>query len=323
MQLDQNAATGIFDPQRPVSLGKSLGILRRGLGDPTIRLSGSEAWLVFATPDGDASLRILKSTLNSPATFQAWGPGARWAVEFAPDLLGASDDWSAFDAPEFNGLLPQIVQHTRSLHRDVVLPRTNRIFEHLLGAVLEQRVTGIEANFAWRWLIRHKGRPAPGPVPEGLRIAPGAEQIATMNRWDWQAARVDQQRASALRQVAAAAGSLQWWAGRPIEEAKPSARKPGTLEAALLSLPGIGPWTVAETLQRSHGSADLVSVGDFHLAAFVGQVLTGRRVDDAGMLELLAPFAPHRQRVVRLLQLSGERKQSFGPRYAPLDHRER
>ncbi|MCZ4151053.1 hypothetical protein BZG21_42465 [Escherichia coli] len=98
---------------------------------------------------------------------------------------------------------------------------------------------------------------------------------------------------------------------------------PGTLEAAMASVPGIGPWTIAETLQRSHGSADHISVGDFHLADFVGQVLAGSRISDAQMLDLLAPYAPHRQRVVRLLQLSGQRKQSFGPRYAPLDHRRR
>jgi hypothetical protein len=52
-------------------------------------------------------------------------------------------------------------------------------------------------------------------------------------------------------------------------------------------------------------------------------VLTGRRVDDAGMLELLAPFTGHRQRVVRLIGLSGQRKQAFGPRLAPMDHRRR
>src|SRR5699024_10387323 len=142
-------------------------------------------------------------------TFQAWGPGSGWAVDHAPVLLGASDDWSGFDAPEFSEGLPQIVRQARNLNRDIVLPRTNRIFEHLLGTVLEQRVTGIEANYAWRWLIRHKGRRAPGPVPDGLRIAPGAAQIASMNRWDWQAARVEQQRAGALRQVVAVAGSLR------------------------------------------------------------------------------------------------------------------
>ncbi|MFJ2621555.1 DNA-3-methyladenine glycosylase family protein [Glutamicibacter sp. NPDC087344] len=323
MTKDQSTHSGTYDPQRPVSLAKSLGVLRRGLGDPTIRLSPTEVWFALGTPTGDASLRICKASLNDPAIFQAWGPGAEWAVRYAPDLLGAGDNWSEFDAPEFAAGLPEIVQHTRSLHRDVILPRTNRIFDHLLGAVLEQRVTGIEANYAWRWLIRHKGRPAPGPAPDGLRIAPGASQIATMTRWEWQEARVDQQRARTLRQLAPVARSLEWWAEKPMETSKPGAQPPGTLQAALLSLPGIGAWTVAETLQRSHGATDLISVGDFHLAGFVGQVLTGRRVDDSGMLQLLAPFAPHRQRVIRLLQLSGERKQSFGPRYAPLDHRER
>ena len=93
------------------------------------------------------------------------------------------------------------------------------------------------------------------------------------------------------------------------------------LARRLESLPGIGPWTTAEALQRSHGAADLVSVGDYHLAQYVGQVLTGRRTDDAGMLRLLAPWAGHRQRVVRMIGLSGERKQAFGPKLAPADHR--
>lgn len=321
MQEHPPSASATFDPQRPVSLAKSLSVLRRGLGDPTIRLDPQEAWLAFATPTGDASLRIRKSSLNSAAIFDAWGAGSQWALDHAPDLLGRSDDWDSFDEPEFFTALPEVVQRNRSEHCDVVLPRTNRIFDHLLGAVLEQRVTGIEANHAWRWLIRHKGRPAPGPVPLGLRISPDAQQIAGMTRWEWQAARVDAQRARALRHIALVAGSLNWRAEEDINSMKPGARSPGTLESALLSIPGVGSWTVAETLQRSHGSTDHISVGDFHLAGFVGQVLTGKRVDDAGMLKLLAPYAPHRQRVVRLLQLSGEKKQSFGPRYAPLDHR--
>ncbi|GAA1404276.1 hypothetical protein AUR04nite_09340 [Glutamicibacter uratoxydans] len=323
MQPATPDASATFDPQRPVSLTKSLGILRRGLGDPTIRLAPNEAWLAFATPFGDASLRISKSALNSPATISAWGSGASWAVEHAPDLLGASDDWSDFDASDFAQSLPEMVRRVRSENLDLILPRTNRIFDHLLGAVLEQRVTGIEANHAWRWLIRHKGRAAPGPAPLGLAIAPGAQEIASVTRWEWQAARVDAQRARTLRQVASVAHSLDWWAQQPEDARKPSARGAGTLEAALLSVPGIGQWTVAETLQRSHGSANQISVGDFHLAGFVGQVLAGRRVNDAAMLELLAPFQPHRQRVVRLLQLGGIKKQSFGPRYAPLDHRSR
>ena len=39
------------------------------------------------------------------------------------------------------------------------------------------------------------------------------------------------------------------------------------------------------------------------------------------MLRLLAPYAGHRQRVVRLIEVSGARKPRFGPRYSPLDFR--
>ncbi|WP_159611851.1 DNA-3-methyladenine glycosylase [Glutamicibacter sp. JC586] len=319
----QKSWSASFTPEGPVSLTKSLGILRRGISDPTIRLSESEAWLAFATELGPATLHISKPLRQGTATFEAWGPGAPWAIDSAPNLLGASDDWSEFDEAISAGFYPEIVARTRAEHPDLVFPKTGRIFEHAIGAILEQRVTGIEANHAWRWLIHHFGQPAPGPAPEGLKIFPSPQDLAQMQRWDWQQARVEGQRATTIRKFVSVARAVNWWADQPLGQAKPSAKAPGTLEAALGSVPGIGPWTIAEILQRSHGSSDHISVGDFHLAHFVGQVLTGKRITDQQMLELLAPYAPHRQRIVRLLLLSGERKQSFGPRYAPLDHRQR
>jgi hypothetical protein len=53
----------------------------------------------------------------------------------------------------------------------------------------------------------------------------------------------------------------------------------------------------------------------------VGTALAGRRVDDDGMLELLEPWRGHRQRVVRLLRLGGERPPKRGPRMAPTNYR--
>ncbi|MHC6177361.1 DNA-3-methyladenine glycosylase family protein [Glutamicibacter sp. X7] len=314
---------GRYQPEHPVDLLSSWSIFRRGLGDPTIRLERAEAWLALDTPLGDATLHVTLPDPGAGVCFVAYGPGARWAADQVPQLFGAGDDWSAFDDPAFFSGLPELVQRSRSLHRALVLPRTSRVFVPAAGAVLEQRVTGIEANYAWRWLIRHAGRQAPGPCPASLRLFPTPREILGLKRWDWQAARVDASRATTLRHLAEAASRLEWWGPEELETSKPHARPPGTLEAALLAVPGIGPWTVAETLQRSHGSADHISVGDFHLADFVGQVLTGHRVDDATMLSLLEPYRGHRQRVVRLLQLSGVRKQAFGPRYAPLDHRNR
>ena len=61
--------------------------------------------------------------------------------------------------------------------------------------------------------------------------------------------------------------------------------------SALRTVPGIGVWTAAETVQRAHGDPDTVSVGDYHLAALVGWALIGEPVDDDGMLELLSPMA--------------------------------
>ncbi len=76
-------------------------------------------------------------------------------------------------------------------------------------------------------------------------------------------------------------------------------------------------------VQRTHGCPDSISVGDYHLAAYVGAALTGRRTDDAGMIELLEPWKGQRQRVVRSLYSSGFRKPTFGPRLSPEDHRSR
>jgi 3-methyladenine DNA glycosylase/8-oxoguanine DNA glycosylase len=73
----------------------------------------------------------------------------------------------------------------------------------------------------------------------------------------------------------------------------------------LQSLPGVGAWTAAETVQRAFGDADAVSVGDYHIPKMIGWTLVGRPVDDDVMLELLEPMRPHRHRVVRLLEASG------------------
>ncbi len=86
---------------------------------------------------------------------------------------------------------------------------------------------------------------------------------------------------------------------------------------ALRSLPGIGEWTAAETVQRAFGDADALSVGDYHLATMVGRSLLGRPIDDAAMVELLEPLRPHRQRAVRLLEASGlAHNPRFGARQA-------
>jgi hypothetical protein len=53
----------------------------------------------------------------------------------------------------------------------------------------------------------------------------------------------------------------------------------------------------------------------------VGWALIGRKVDDAGMLELLEPYAGHRYRAVRMIELAGVFPPRRAPRLALRDYR--
>jgi 3-methyladenine DNA glycosylase/8-oxoguanine DNA glycosylase len=238
----------------------------------------------------------------------AWGPGADWLLERVPTLLGErdADDWAALDLSAHPWLADL-------LHRlpGLRLPSTGRVLEALVPAVLEQRVTGSEARRSWRGLLYRFGTPAPGPL-EGLRIQPDAATLLDIPTWDWHRLGVELARQRPIRAAATVAGRLEECVDLT----------PAQALARLRILPGVGEWTAAETAQRAIGHPDAVSVGDYHLKDVVVHALTGRpRGSDAEMIELLAPWAGHRHRVVRLIELSGVAKPRFGPRYSPLDFR--
>lgn len=145
------------------------------------------------------------------------------------------------------------------------------------------------------YLLRKFGEPAPG-APH-LRVPPPPEVWVRIPSWEWHRSGLEAVRARTIIGAARVA--------RRLEE-EPSERR-------LRSLPGIGVWTAAEVRQRAAGDPDAVSVGDYHLPGLVGWALAGRKVDDAGMLELLEPYAGHRYRVTRLLESSGKHPPRRGP----------
>ncbi|MEU5883264.1 DNA-3-methyladenine glycosylase 2 family protein [Spirillospora sp. NPDC047279] len=269
---------------------------RRGAGDPAFRVErDGTVWRASFTPDGPGTLRL--GEVGGVVRAAAWGPGAGWLLEGVPDLLGARDRPEEFE-PELP-LLRDLVVRSPGLR----LSRTNRVFEALVPAVLEQKVLGLEAFRAWRYLLRRFGAPAPG-APD-MRVPPPPEVWARIPSWEWHRSGAEAVRARTIIGAARVAGRL---------EADPA-------EAKLRSLPGIGVWTAAEVRQRAVGDPDAVSVGDYNLPGLVGWALTGRKVDDAGMLALLEPYAGHRYRVTRLLESSGARPPRRGPRLAVRDYR--
>lgn len=264
---------------------------------------------------------LVYPTRGDAVRIQAWGPGAKRAAAAVPAWLGAADDWTGFDAPAFSATLPPGLDRVRRERLGLRLPSGGALADTLTAIVMQQRVTTIEAHYGWRRLVTRFGEDAPGPRPASttadgrsasLKLPPSAEAWRRIPSWEWHQARVDASRRNTIVRVAERAAAWRRWEESENLQA---------LDAAMRSLPGVGVWTVAETLQRTHGAPDHVSFGDFHVAHFVGQALTGRRTDDAGMARLLAPWAGHRQRVVRLLYASGAKNPSYGPRLAPHDHR--
>ncbi|MBI1757709.1 MAG: DNA-3-methyladenine glycosylase 2 family protein [Actinobacteria bacterium] len=290
-------------PGWPVDLQATLGVLRRGGSDPAHRFVAGELWRVALTPDGPATL-LLRVT-GGVVSARAWGPGAAWTIDGVPELLGARDDLTGF-TPEH----PRLRDSWRR-HPGLRIPRTRLVLDQLIPAILEQKVTGAEARRSWRELCQRYGEPAPGPVPAGMRVPPAPTVLGRLSDADWHRAGVTPQRRHTLRRACLVADRLEEAVGMP----------PAGALARLRAVPGIGAWTAAEVAQRALGDADAVSVGDFHLPALVGWALTGRPLDDPAMLRLLAPYAPHRHRVVRLIELSGVRKPRFGPRLPARDYR--
>src|SRR5690349_15618013 len=83
-------------PGRPVPLGAILGIYRHGANDPAYqRDPDGTIWRVSRTPAGPVTIEMRASA--GAVESRAWGPGAGWAVESVPSLLGDGDDPSGFE----------------------------------------------------------------------------------------------------------------------------------------------------------------------------------------------------------------------------------
>ncbi len=283
----------------PVSPALTLMPLRRGRGDPCFHVAADGSmWRTSLPPTGPVTARITRPAADA-VDVDAWGPGAAEFLDGAPALLGAFDDDAGFAPQEPTIALAQRrVPHLR-------LGSTSRVLEALIPAVLEQRVTGIDAFRAWRLLVTKFGTPAPGPAPAHLRVPPGAQMWRRIPSWEFHRANVDPRRARTVVLCAQRAESLERLSAQPTAQAR----------AAMMSLPGVGEWTAAETAQRAWGDPDALSVGDYHLAKTVGWSLLGHPIDDPEMVELLEPMRPHRHRAVRLLLASGlARNPRFGAR---------
>jgi 3-methyladenine DNA glycosylase/8-oxoguanine DNA glycosylase len=293
----------------PLDLRATVGGLSRGRGDPCTKMGADHLWWATNTPLGPATLHVSLDPARAEAHAEAWGAGAEWVLDAVPDLLGVDDDITVFEdlvaASSARGM--DLVRELHRRHPGVRMSRSGAAVEALVPSILEQKVISADARASYRGLVRRHGSPAPGPFGLDLMVPPTAATIARLPYWVFHPLNVERRRADTVRRACAVAHRLAVGDRADDDE----------LRRRLLTLPGIGPWTVAEVSRVALGDADAVSVGDYHLCHQVAFALLGeRRGTDELMLELLEPFRPHRQRAIRLLLRGTPGPPRRGPRLA-------
>jgi 3-methyladenine DNA glycosylase/8-oxoguanine DNA glycosylase len=299
--------------ERPLDLVATLRPLYRGLGDPTMRLGPGGVERASETVAGPAAIAVTME--GETVRAEAWGPGGDALLETLPGFLGLDDDDATFD-PSLHPVIADLARRRRGLR----LGRTGAVFDALVPAILEQKITGGEAFRAYRRLVSRHGTVAPGP--SGLRVPPSAKTVAALPSFAFPPLGIEPRRGGLLRRVASDASRLEA-AAAPAREPNGGGAGSFELAARLRRYSGIGPWTAAEVTLRALGDPDAVSVGDAHLSNVVAWALAREpRGTDERMLELLVPWAGHRARVIRLLELARFVPPRYGPRVAPRDLRD-
>ncbi|MDQ6910239.1 MAG: DNA-3-methyladenine glycosylase 2 family protein [Actinomycetota bacterium] len=261
-----------------------------------MRFTPTGIWRATRTPLGAATTQIQVN--HGALTMRAWGPGAEWAIDNFPALVGALDEVDAFVPRD------PIVAELHRRMRGLRIGRSGAVTEALVPTIIEQKVVGIDAKRAYARMVRALGEPAP-PAPVALTLPPEPGVLARTPSWAFHRFNIERRRADTVRRACSYAPRLEETARMPTADAY----------QRLTALPGVGTWTAAEVAVVALGDADAVSVGDYHLPHQVAFALAGEhRADDARMLELLEPYRGQRARVIRLVVAGASSPPRFGPR---------
>lgn len=284
-----------FTVPTPYHLGHTLAGLKLGSRDPSMRMGAGNVQMCFSTPDGPVSVGAEQNTELHVACM---GPGASWVEPRLAGLFGLLDDASTFRP---RGKLQRLARQKPGAY----LPRFPVIFPGLMQIVLRQLVSYQDAFRNWRAMVERYGLKAPGTF--GLLLPPTVERLRKMSYADLMVCGVLPRQARLILRLAHCADRLE----------KAAMTGPAVLTRELRTIPGIGDWTISNLLGTVMGQADAVIIGDYSLPHTVIYFFTGaHRGDDQQMLQLLAPYAGHRFRVINMLMQSLIRAPRHGPRRA-------
>ena len=275
-------------------LAKTLWLAGMGKHDPCLRVDGQSAELAYNTPSGPVTVEAKKKA--GSLFVECVGDGVSYVESRLAALFGLNDDPDSFQP---GGRVANLIQQMPGVH----LPTLPVVFHRLVQIVLQQLVTWPDALRGWRELTHRYGTDAPGS--SGLRLGPTPQLLKTLGYYDLVGCGIMPKQARLILQLARESKTIERLATEDRDK----------LANRLLSMRGIGDWTVQHLLGSTCGDADAVLTGDFGLPHTVAWFLADReRSNDEEMIRLLEPYRDHRFRVVNLLWQSGITAPRRGPK---------
>ena len=239
-------AAGLNWPQTQRSSGPHRHTITRLLCAP----SGVAVAHVHLAPDGSAVSADLELASRSDAA---------WVVERLRRWLDLDADPAAVSAAL--GADPLLAGPV-SARPGLRIPGTVDPFEIAVRAVVGQQVSTAAARTVVGRIVTALGEPG----PEGLRMFPTADELAAVPLDVVRAFGLSLGRASTLRVVARAVAD-----GLALEHGSDAAG----VRAALIALPGVGPWTADYVVLRALGHPDVFPAGDLVLRYAIAQLPGG------------------------------------------------
>lgn len=235
--------------------------------------------------EGPASLLLwpeegrLHGRLAGPAA-AAGAPAVAEARDLARRMMGLETDPGPFERSLAGGPHARLVAGREGQ----TVPQTASVWDGLVWVVVGQQISLAVAFALRRRLTRALGE----RLAEGLWAPPAPEAVAEVAPEELHALGFSRAKAKYVLGAARAVADgldLEAWRGRDPRE----------IEAGLLALHGLGPWSVNYLMMRAYGLPDQVPVGDAALVRSLAEYFgLPARPDAKGTRELMAPFAPWR-----------------------------
>ncbi len=212
----------------------------------------------------------------------------------ARNLLGLHLDPGVFESfTRRDTALRALVRRQSGLR----IPQTSTPFEAITWAIIGQQIHLSFAVTLRRTLIQLAGR----PHSSGLWCYPDAAAVARLDADTLGRRKFSRAKAETLIRVARLVESMELPLPHGLSAATPAAQ----IEAALLAIKGIGPWTVNYALLRGFGYGDCSLHGDAGVRiAWERLTSASGKATSEEIRQWLAPYAPHRSMVAAHLWAS-------------------